>query len=57
MMIRMGFYTSENPDTDADINSIIDDVFVLLMGNGWSAETIAAAMREKAEEVESKSNE
>lgn len=57
MKIQMGFYTSENPDTDNDINSIIDDVFILMMGNGWSAETIAAAMREKAEEVESKSDE
>ena len=54
MMIRIGFYTSDNPDTDTDINSIIDDIFVLLMGNGWAAETIATAMREKAEDVESK---
>lgn len=57
MWIQIGNYIADNPENNADIDSIMDDIFVLMLGNGWAAHTIAEAMREKAEEVESKSEE
>lgn len=54
MWIQIGNYIADNPENNTDIDSIMDDVFVLLLGNGWTAHTIAEAMLEKAnEELES----
>lgn len=54
MWIQIGHYIADKQENDTDIDSIMDDVFVLLLGNGWTAHTIAEAMLEKAnEELES----